>query len=958
MSGLRLKIIFLTLSLAPLIFITPALNGGKESIPSNGHSSFSQDAWTVGNVYFIANEGQFSPPTEFAIQDHQKTILFAAHEVAFLLPGEAAPWAVKMRFLKSQGERGPVPEGQRKAAFSYFKGPRHQWKTAIPAYSQVRYPDLWPGIDLVYSSSTEGLKSEFIIRPGANPDDIRVAIEGAETLIVDQAGQLVMTTARATIIEKAPMAYQLVEGRKVEIKSSYRLEGAPLGHGRQPRSDPGSKGREAFVYSFSLGPYDSSRELILDPVIMVAGSYIGGPGFDYVYGLALDKAGAVYIAGFTYSASSFPLRAGPQLIFNGGDVDAYIAKIDPVSSALLYCGFIGGADKDFAYDVAVDDSGHAYVTGYTSSTETSFPVFKGPDLTANGRSDAFIAKVTPAGTSLVYCGFLGGADNDYGRGIAVDSEGRPLVTGYSLSGAQTFPVRTGPFLANAGNSDAFIARVNVSGEELEYCGFVGGPGEEYAYGLAVDSEGAAYIAGSTTSTETFFPVLSGPDLSFNGATDAFVAKVKPAGEGLVYCGYIGGDREDVASAITVDVTGAAYLTGYTASDESSFPRATGPDLSYNGGFYDAFVAKVWVDGSSLAYCGYIGGQGYDVGSGLALDDWGCAYVTGYTSSLADSFPVKEGPDLLSKGSFDAFLGKVTWEGKKLDFCGYFGGAFADIGQEVVVEKTGTGIVYVAGTTHSPDIAFPALLPPGSSFQGKRDIFLARYAETSITLTSPNGGELWYSGLTQNITWRTVGVVGPVRLEFSPDEGTTWETITAETENDGQFAWVVPDVSSTACLVRVSEAEDGIPTDTSDLVFSISHTPVILVTSPNGGEAWPVGSTQKLTWRTGSAPVGDVRIEYTTDAGSTWLDIAGRTENDGLYEWSVPDTPSSDCLMRISKADEADPVDRSDAPFSIVTSASSTNDSTGTRKQAEEVRPVRKGVGKRPGKKNIGGGGAS
>ncbi|MDH7513495.1 MAG: SBBP repeat-containing protein [Clostridiales bacterium] len=894
-------------------------------------------AWGKNTVYFVPNRGQFSDPVEFAVQDKNLIAFFSAEEVTFLLPGETHPWVVKMKFLNGHARTKPVPGGTPETIFSYFKGPEREWKAGIPVYGQIRYPNLWPGIDLVYSNSDLGLKSEFLISPGADPGDIRLAIEGADSVLVDKGGRLVISTPGRTVVDEAPTAYQKMGGRRVEVMASYRLEAHSSSDDHSSLDHAGQRERKAHAYSFSIGPYDRSQELILDPVVMVAGSYIGGPSFDYAHGIALDNAGHVYITGYTYSTSNFPLAAGPQLNHSGGDVDAYVARIDPSSSRLVYCGYIGGDDRDFAYDIAVDEAGNAYVAGYTASRENSFPVVKGPDLTANGLFDVFIAKINPAGTKLEYCGFIGGADNDYGRGVAVDQEGRACVAGYTLSNESSFPVKIGPFLNAKGKSEAFVARVSAGGEALEFCGFMGGTGEDYAYGIALDPEGGAYIAGSTSSTEISFPIIFGPDITFNGDTDAFVAKVAPSGKTIVYCGYIGGAGEDVATAITVDSSGCAYLTGFTASIQESFPIVYGPDSTYNGGFYDSFVAKVRPDGTTLIYCGYIGGSGYDVGNGISVDDWGCAYVTGFTSSGPDSFPVKEGPDLTFDGSFDAFIAKLASNGAKLDFCGYLGGSEADFGQDVAVEKAGSGVVYMTGSAYSADMAFPASLVPASSFRGKRDAFIVRYEETSITVTAPNIGEIWYSGLEKNITWRSVGKVGPVRIDFSPDDGTTWQAIAAETENDGLFSWVVPDISSTSCLVKISEADDGIPSDTSDGVFVISNAPVIVVTSPNGGEEWPVGSTQEITWLTGSTPVGEVRIDYSFDNGLNWIEVVSRTENDGIFEWEVPDTVSPECFVKISEADDGAPADRSDAPFSIVEAESGSHNSKRSKRLADEDR---------------------
>jgi hypothetical protein len=288
---------------------------------------------------------------------------------------------------------------------------------------------------------------------------------------------------------------------------------------------------------------------------------------------------------------------GPDLTYNGGTRDAFMAKVNVAGTSLVYCGYIGGSGDDYGHAIAVEGSGNAYVTGFTTSTETTFPVTVGPDLTFNGgTADAFVAKVNAAGISLVYCGYIGGSSADDGRGIAVDGSGNAYVTGSTLSTEATFPVVGGPDLTfndSSASSDAFVAKVNAAGTALVYCGYIGGSLADEGFGIALDGSRNAYVLGVTSSAEATFPVTVGPDLSYNGGTyDAFVAKVNAAGTALVYCGYIGGSGNDWGDGIAVDGSGNAYVTGYTVSTEATFPVAGGPDLSYNGGTYDAFVAKI------------------------------------------------------------------------------------------------------------------------------------------------------------------------------------------------------------------------------------------------------------------------------------------------------------------------------------------------------------------------------
>ena len=188
-----------------------------------------------------------------------------------------------------------------------------------------------------------------------------------------------------------------------------------------------------------------------------------------------------------------------------------------------------------------------------------------------------------------------------------DSAGNAYVTGFTASTQATFPVIGGPDLTSNGFNDAFVAKVNVAGTALVYCGFIGGSNDDEGKGIAVDSAGNAYVSGFTASTEATFPVTVGPDLTSNGLDDAFVAKVNAAGTALVYCGYIGGSNVDQGSAIALDSSGNAYVTGFTASTQATFPVIAGPDLTYNGGGVDAFVVKI-VDCSTKAR-GDVNGDG-------------------------------------------------------------------------------------------------------------------------------------------------------------------------------------------------------------------------------------------------------------------------------------------------------------------------------------------------------------
>jgi len=364
------------------------------------------------------------------------------------------------------------------------------------------------------------------------------------------------------------------------------------------------------------------------------------------------------------------VKAGPDLTFNdtSGGADGFVARVNAQGTGLAYCGYIGGAKFDACLSIAVDAAGNAYLTGYTSSDQTTFPVRVGPDLTFNdtsGASDAFVAKVSPQG-AIVYCGYLGGAARDTGYGIDVDAGASAYVTGLTFSDETTFPVKVGPDARFNGNYDGFVAKVNAAGTSLDYCGYIGGSGSDSCWDVAVDGTGQAYLAGHTFSDQRTFPVRVGPDLTFNDTSnfgDAFVAKVSASGAVLVYCGYIGGAEHDEGRGIAVDSRGAAHVIGQTKSSEKSFPVRVGPGLVYHGTapylIDDAFVAKVTSAGDTLVYCGYIGGALYDTGFGIAVDAAGDAYVAGGTRSDETTFPVHVGPALVNSGNDEAFVAKFS-----------------------------------------------------------------------------------------------------------------------------------------------------------------------------------------------------------------------------------------------------------------------------------------------------------
>jgi len=701
-------------------------------------------------LYFIENKGQMDNWVFYYVQGQDKTLYFGSEGLTFILRELKGPeelirsWVLKLDFMGANP--GVLPEGLEEtgAVISYFKGPREDWKTGLPTYFKVAYRELWPGIDLIFSGHVQELKYEFVVKPWADPSLIRLCYRGAQSVRVIDSGEMEVKSPVASFKDGKPVAWQDIDGRRKEVSLAYHLEDSSLG----------SRPKRSVGYGFQVGSYDRSHPLILDPATLIYCGYIGGSGNDIGNAIAVDALGNAYVTGYTDSSqTTFPDTVGPDLTHNGNS-DAFVAKVKSDGTGLIYCGYIGGSGSDVGNGIAVDGSGNVYVAGDTSSSQATFPAIVGPDLTHSGNSDAFVAKVKSNGTGLIYCGYIGGSGNDIGNAIAVDALGNAYVTGYTDSSQTTFPDTVGPDLTHNGNSDAFVAKVKSNGTGLIYCGYIGGSSGEAGRDIAVDALGNAYITGYTDSSQTTFPDTVGPDLTHNGSSDAFVAKVKSDGTGLDYCGYIGGSGNDYGNGVAVDGSGNAYVTGNTYSSQTTFPDTVGPDLTHNGSS-DAFVAKVKSDGTGLDYCGYIGGSSADNGLDVAVDGSGNAYVAGYTSSNETTFPVTRGPDLTHNGWVDAFVAKVKFDGAGLNYCGYIGGIDEDYGQSIAVD--GSGNAYVMGDASSSDVTFPAIVGPDLTHNGSSDAFVAKisaeaYPPSNFRLERLENDLIFFNEYINRLTW--------------------------------------------------------------------------------------------------------------------------------------------------------------------------------------------------------------
>ena len=747
---------------------------------------------------------------------------------------------------------------------NYFIGndPK-KWRTNVPTYAKVNYQRVYPGVDLVYHGTQGKLEYDFVVAPGADPGVIRLSFEGAERLELGAQGDLVLRTAAGELRQHKPVVYQEVAGARHAVSGSYVSRG---------QSEVG----------FEIARYDASQPLIIDPVLSYS-TYLGGGNFDEGLGIAVDSAGNAYVAGSTGS-TNFPTTTGAFQTTFGGGRNAFVTKLNPTGSALVYSTYLGGSLFDEGLGIAVDATGSAYVTGDTQSS--NFPTTPGAFQTTfgGGFSDAFVTKLNPTGTALVYSTYLGGDNFDGSSGIAVDSGGNAYVAGGTDSA--NFPTTPTAFQTTFGGGtcfggpcfDAFVTKLNPTGTARVYSTFLGGGDSDTGNAIALDSSGNAYVTGGTGSAD--FPTTPGAfQMTYGGGIcgvppnalpcpDAFVTKLNPTGTAPpVYSTYLGGSSFfDVGFGIAVDpgcgpapaAPCNAYITGFTES--ANFPTTPTAFQTTFGGFSDAFVTKLNPTGTApLVYSTYLGGSNLDEGSGIAVDSGGIAYVKGGTGSA--NFPTT--PTAFQTtlgGGFDAFVTKLNPTGTApLVYSTYLGGSSyeqldpsffgAIVHSGITVDSLGSA--YVTGITSSTD--FPttagAFQPAFGGDDG--DAFVAKIVEPNAEL----GVTLTPSSLAfGNQVVNTTSAVTTVTLANTGTAPLSIVSIAKAGADAAHFNLLTSPAGGFTCLAGASSLAAG-----ANCTFGVSFAP-----TTTGAKSASIAVTSNAAGSPHSIPLSGTGTQATPD----------------------------------------------------------------------------------------------
>lgn len=732
-----------------LLVILAILPGTRAKPNSSAPEAHIAETQTLP-LQFERNTGQADAAIRYLAHGPGYNLYLASDQVLLMLapPGGGQPQQrLSLRFVGAS--RTPEIVGQEKlpGVVNYYLGRDPQaWQTGIPTYAGVLYREIYPGIDLLFYGNEQDIEHDFIVSPGADVDLIAIEAQGVDTLEISDQGDLLLPSHSGTLSLVKPHIYQEIGGVRTVVEGGYVLRGDG-------------------EFGFQVRTYNADYPLVIDPVLELS-TYFGGSGNDYGNDITVDAAGNVYITGSTTS-TDFPVINAMQPGYGGGGIDcpsdeppyrmcydAFVSKLNPNGTALVYSTYIGLPGDDEGHGIAVDVAGNAYITGRMSVNSESLPdmfIYK----------QVLVVKLDPSG-GLMYGGWFG-ATGSWGNAIAVDGQGRAYITGETPDGFPTTPDAIQP--ATGELIDAFVAVLSPAGDQLEYATYLGGSGSYcsvcYSAGkdIAVDSAGLIYVTGQGAPS---FPTTPNAfQQTFNGFWKAFVAKIdrqQPGPSGLVYASFLGGSQSEFGQGIALDTAGKVYITGSTQSDDfpttaGAFDRSCGtdgicnatsnmvcdwtppgmPPVCHIDAKADFFVAKFDLSMSgpaSLLYATYVGGSGKDEGLGIAVDAGGNAFVTG--STVSPDFPAVAPIQASHGGNLDAVVLKLNNAGSALSFSTFMGGGGDDVGKDVALNAAGKLLV----TGHTGSVAFPAANPLQAR-AGGWEAFIARLAIPGVPTPSLN-----------------------------------------------------------------------------------------------------------------------------------------------------------------------------------------------------------------------------
>ncbi|MFX1532613.1 MAG: SBBP repeat-containing protein [Promethearchaeota archaeon] len=698
---------------------------------------------------FIQNLGQLSDNSiRYYYSWNGLSVGFSLSKVSFM--SSSYKGVSPVHFTLNFPDSKPVtPVGHSKTShlINYFYT---DWQlTNVPTYEEIWYFDLFPGIDLRYYMSSAGLKYEFVVHSGADPSQITVQVSEFLTLSISDQTVSMQFCKRVENRQFQDTRLQVFQTDGVTIPARFV-----------------SKNNYLNAYGFQIDAFDPTQTLIIDPLLLSFSTYLGGNGGDFGWAIDVDAMRNSYIAGFTDSNGSFPLKNAYDNT-NNGNIDVFVTKLNATGNGFLFSTFVGGSNDDRGYAIAVDTAGNSYITGHTYSAD--FPTKNAYQSTFNGVIDAIVFKLNATGNGLEFGTYLGGSNNDEGQGITVDANGNSYIAGSTES--NNFPTTPNAYNTTWGGNnryDAFVTKLNATGDGLIFSTYLGGSTDDFGEDIAIDENGDCYIIGYTDSSN--FPLMNPLQPIWQGGWDVFITKLNATGNGLNYSTYLGGNAKDWGHGIAVDSSKCAYVTGYTES--SNFLMiAPGYNTTY-GGNGDAFVVKLDFTGAAQLFSTFLGGTIDEYAYEITLDAAGNSYIIGQTKS--PNFPMQNAYNSTFEGNtYDTFVTELNMTGTSLVFSTYLGGNGNEFGRGIALDAYEN--IYVTGYTLSSN--FPTQNAYNSTYGGL-DAYVAKFitddTPPTITLASPANGTTHSSGTIIDLTITDLNGISQVRYNW---DGGTNATLT-------------------------------------------------------------------------------------------------------------------------------------------------------------------------------------
>ncbi|MFX0061854.1 MAG: SBBP repeat-containing protein, partial [Candidatus Hermodarchaeota archaeon] len=830
---------------------------------------------------FIQNRGQLADESlDYYYSTGSLSVGFAASEIKFRV--SSSPISIPICFsLTFPGAQHVAPVGRHQQPH-YVNYLYTDFQLAnVPTYDEVWYHDLYPGIDLRYYMSADGLKYDFLVHPGADPTPITLQVSSSMVLTIEPQNISFQTHHHASI------CFQDTHLRV------FQGDGTAIAAHFVPKNTNHKR------YGFHLASFDSSQFLIIDPLAISFSTFLGTGETDQGQTIAVDAYNNTYITGMTWS-SNFPMKNAYNST-HGGIFDCYVAKLNATGNGLVFSTFLGGNEGDWGHGIAVDAYNNTYITGFTGSS--NFPTFNAYNSTYGGGDDAFVTKLNATGNGLVFSTFLGGNSVDWGWAIVVDVNNNMYIAGETES--SNFPTKNAYASAHSGNRDVFITKINATGTGLVFSTFLGGNSLDQGKVIALDAYNNTYISGATWSSN--FPTKNAYDNTYTGGRDAFVTKLNATGNGLVFSTFLGGSSEDVGDGIAVDAYNNTYIGGATQSVD--FPMKNAYNAT-NGGNWDAFITKINATGTGLMFSTFLGSTSYDWGSDITVDAYNNTYITGATQS--SNFPTKNAYDNTYNGGEDAFVTKLNATGNGLIFSTFLGGSSDEWGNGITVDTYNN--TYIIGLTSSSN--FPTFKAYDSTHNGVRDVFVVKTTiddtNPAIILESPLNDTVQISGTTIDVAV-TDANLDIVLYNWDGAANQTWSGMyqTPLPTGDTQhvlYVYANDSAGNWAAFVFVFTTDDTVPTITletplndtvhnSGTIIDVDLSDLHLVTVLFN---WDGAANQ--TWSgmyQTSLPTGDGLhwlYVYANDSAGNWATVVFVFTTDDTVPTIMLETPLNDTVQ--------------------------------------------------------------